>query len=190
MWRAYNMDNIKLINEYKKLNLSKKNKNSGFIVFTIYMSAFVFFVILAFFLFKFIPSNPLTFSLYIIVSILLSDIIFKPLSLLQYKLDKKTYIEMKLQYEKYKDDLSLIFSEKDMIDIVEGCGGIDRLKTSLALNNGVLPCSTILDIIRNAQHYRRKINNKIEMSKTTEIEGVLKQELTPMGKQLAFLDKI
>lgn len=183
------MNIVKLINEYKKLDLVILNRNIDKIYIATLCSNAIF-CLLCSFIFKILPLNVLTFTLYSIASFLLSFLLFRKISLLFSTFDRQSYIEASLDNVKYNDDLNLIFSESDMKDIVEACGGNDRIKTELALNDGELSCSTILNVIRNSQNYRNKKNNEAKLTETKEIEEVLKKEKTAMGKQLEFLDKI
>lgn len=178
-----NMEIVKLINEYKKIDI----ENMDFFdrkKLSIYTSitGFIFsFIIVSFF----IPIDPilkLGLIFLVIFTILSNDIEQKIYRSYTKKYNRALYIKSILNNEIYTGSLSHISDRSLLVEDSKG----EELKQEIILNNG-LKCSTILRLI----HKFKKINTMIKEEKEqNELEELMIREKTPTGKILDFINNL
>lgn len=187
------MDILKLINEYKKIEI--KENDDPYLFYVILTTILLTSVIMLLSLFS-LSFLPITYIGNIMFPILTIFVIFFDIpkltyQVLTYKTCRKLYIESKLKKSIYIGPLANVL-EVSVITSPKGTM-IKYLREQIIANKG-LPCCIILNHIKKHKIFEAKrikdLKKKHQEEEKIEINSMLIKENTITGKNLQFLNEI
>lgn len=187
------MDILKLINEYKAIEIKENDDPHMFYSLLTIMILTSVITLLSLFPLLFLPITYMGTIMFpiLIIFVILFDIPKLTYQALTYKTCRKLYIESKLKKSIYTGPLANVF-EVSVITSPKGTM-IKYLREQIIANKG-LPCRIILNHIKKHKIFEAKrikdLNKKHEEEEKIEINSMLIKENTITGKNLQFLNEI